>query len=79
MWHDCPVTKEEAMTEVRLAVEDLNRQEQRRERLADALLEAAEAGIKQVDLVKATGYTREHVRRLVDAARNRRNEAGAHG
>lgn len=60
------------MTELRLAVEDLNRQTERREKLADALLIATEAGIRQKDLVTETGYTREHVRRLVDAARKRR-------
>lgn len=61
------------MTEVRLALEDLRRQDERRARLADALLKATEAGVKQKDLVTETGYTREHVRRLVVEARKRRN------
>ena len=65
------------MTELRLALEDLRRQDERRARLADALLKATEAGIKQKDLVTETGYTREHVRRLVEAARKRRAEAGS--
>jgi hypothetical protein len=62
------------MTEVRTALADMNRQDERRARLADALLEATEAGIRQKDLVAETGYTREHIRRLVDAARKRRAE-----
>jgi len=33
--------------------------------LRDVLRVARDAGVKQVDLVKATGYTREHVRRLL--------------
>jgi hypothetical protein len=65
------------MTELRLAMEDLKRQDERRARVADALLEATEAGVKQKDLVTETGYTREHVRRLVEAARERREEAAA--
>lgn len=65
------------MTELRLALEDLRRQEERRERLADALLKASEAGVKQKDLVTETGYTREHVRRLVVEARKRRTKTAA--
>lgn len=65
------------MTELRLAMEDLKRQDERRARVADALLEATEAGVKQRDLVTETGYTREHVRRLVEAARERREKAAA--
>lgn len=65
------------MTEVRAALADLNRQEERRARLADALLEATNAGIQQKILVAETGYTREHIRRLVTAARKRRDEAAA--
>lgn len=65
------------MTDVRAAVADLNRQEERRARLADALLEATDAGIQQKLLVAETGYTREHIRRLVSAARKRRAQAAA--
>lgn len=65
------------MTGVRTALADLNRQEERRDRLADALLEATEAGIQQKKLVAETGYTREHIRRLVVAARKRRAESTA--
>lgn len=39
--------------------------EQRRAELADAIRAAAEADVKQVDIVRITGYTRETVRRLV--------------
>jgi DNA-binding transcriptional regulator LsrR (DeoR family) len=63
------------MTELRAAVADLRRQDERRARVADALLKATDAGIKQVELVKETGFTREHVRRLVNEARDRRAKA----
>ncbi len=33
--------------------------------LKETLREAKEAGAKQVELVEVTGYTREHVRRLL--------------
>lgn len=33
--------------------------------LREILRAARDAGVKQTDLVKATGYTREHVRRLL--------------
>jgi CRP-like cAMP-binding protein len=33
--------------------------------LADAIRADAEAGVTQVDIVRATGYTREQVRRIV--------------
>ena len=62
------------MTEVREALADLHRQNERRARLADALLKAIDAGIQQKVLVAETGYTREHIRRLVSAARKRRTQ-----
>ena len=65
------------MTGVREALADINRQEERRARLADALLEAIDAGIQQKLLVAETGYTREHIRRLVVAARKRRANSAA--
>jgi CRP-like cAMP-binding protein len=77
VWHYQSVDQEQAMTELRIAMADLKRQDERRERVADALLMATEAGIRQKDLVSATGYTREHVRRLVEAARERRDEAAS--
>jgi len=63
------------MTELQAAVIDFQLQEERRKRLGDALLAAMEAGVRQKDLVIETGYTREHIRRLVEAARKRRAEA----
>lgn len=41
------------------------RQEDARDRLVEAMRTASAAGVRQVSLVKATGYTREHVRRLL--------------
>lgn len=38
--------------------------------LADSIREAAAAGMRQVDIVRATGYTREQVR-LIVAGRTR--------
>jgi len=43
--------------------------------LADAMADAIDAGMKQSEVVQATGYTREHVRRLVREARERRSNA----
>lgn len=39
--------------------------EQRREELAAAIVQADKDGMRQVDIVKVTGYTREHVRRII--------------
>lgn len=41
--------------------------EARREELAEAIREADRDGTKQVEIVKVTGYTREHIRRIVAA------------
>ncbi len=44
-------------------------------RLAEraAILAALEDGLRQVEVVAITGYTREHVRRLADAEREARD------
>jgi hypothetical protein len=39
--------------------------EQRREELAAAIVQADKDGMRQVDIVRATGYTREHIRRII--------------
>jgi hypothetical protein len=39
--------------------------EDRRKDLVDAIRAADADGMKQVDIVKITGYTREHIRRIV--------------
>ncbi|MGC9671241.1 hypothetical protein ACNTMW_32430 [Planosporangium sp. 12N6] len=39
-----------------------------RERLAAAIVEAARSGVRQVDIVRRTGYTRERVRQICRAA-----------
>lgn len=49
--------------------------EQSQQELHAAIVEAADDGAAQVDIVKATGYTREHIRRLVEDARKKRAEA----
>jgi len=45
--------------------------ERRREELAAEIVAADQAGMRQVEIVKKTGYTRESVRRIVDNARKR--------
>lgn len=64
-----PVNEEQAMTEVRAAVRRHKAAQKRlddtHQALRDTLRAAREAGVKQVDLVTLTGYTREHVRRLL--------------
>jgi hypothetical protein len=42
--------------------------DQLRPELVDAIRAAAAEGTRQIDIVKATGYTREMVRRIVGAA-----------
>jgi hypothetical protein len=43
--------------------------EERRLELANAIVSASVGGVRQSEIVRITGYTREHVRRLVrDAA-----------
>jgi len=39
--------------------------EQRRLDLAEEIVKADRDGMRQVDIVKVTGYTREHVRRII--------------
>ncbi|WP_329521205.1 hypothetical protein [Spirillospora sp. NBC_01491] len=66
--------REEAMQELKDAVEDLRLQEQRLLRVAAALYTATKAGVKQTDLVATTGYNREQVRRHVEDEKIRRGE-----
>lgn len=42
--------------------------EQRRTQLAEAIADAARAGTKPAEIVRVTGYAREHVRRILRAA-----------
>lgn len=74
VWHDCYVTKDEAMQELKEAIEDLRRQDERLKRVAAALYAADKAGAKQVDLVAVSGYNREQVRRHVEDEKIRRGE-----
>jgi CRP-like cAMP-binding protein len=43
--------------------------ERRRLELAEVIAKAGSTGMKQVDIVRITGYTREHVRRIVNATK----------
>lgn len=62
------------MTELLEALADVRAQDQRLLRLAVTFYEADKAGVKQVDLVRSTGYTRESVRRMVEDEKIRRGE-----
>lgn len=60
---------EETVDRLKKAVRAKNAAEKRadeaRAALAVAMAEAIEAGMRQSEVVAVTGYTREHVRRLV--------------
>lgn len=62
------------MTELLEAVADVRHQSDRVLRLAAALWAADKAGVRQRDLVAETGYTREHIRRLIEDEKIRREE-----
>ena len=65
-------TESAADTDLETAARAFRRAEktldERRRVLAAAITAAAAAGVKQADIVRITGYTREHVRQLVKAA-----------
>jgi len=71
----CPVDATPEERQVRTALARLRRLEAQtkaaREDVATAVVAALEAGTKQVQLVRITGYTREHIRRLA-----RKDDAG---
>lgn len=48
-----------------------------RSKLADAMYEAAQAGMPQTEIIKISGYTREHVRRIVRQVAKEREEQGS--
>lgn len=62
------------MTELLDAVADVKAQPERVLRVAAALYEADQAGVRQRTLVIKTGYTREHIRRLIEDEKIRRGE-----
>lgn len=66
------MTSDDPTQRVTKARDALQRHDNRRDRLvADlhtAIVEALRAGVKQVDLVRTTGYTREYLRQIRKAA-----------
>jgi len=50
-------------------------EEAARRELHAAILGDAEDDVRQADIVRATGYTREHIRRILLAARSDRDQA----
>jgi hypothetical protein len=63
------VDQEQAMADVRTAVRRhkaaQKRLDETHRQLRETLKAASDAGVRQVELVQLTGYTREHVRRLL--------------
>jgi hypothetical protein len=76
VWQHDYVDREKAMTELLEAVADASKEarEQRILRMAAALYEADRQGVRQVELVKATGLTRETIRRHIEDEKIRRGE-----
>jgi hypothetical protein len=66
--------REKAMTELDAAVADARDQPTRLLRIAAALYEADKSGVKQKELIRRTGYSREHVRRRIEDEKIRRGE-----
>ncbi|WP_406072368.1 hypothetical protein [Micromonospora sp. NBC_01638] len=56
-----------AASSAQRAAEDREKVTEARDRLADAIVEAARAGMRQIDIVRVTGYTRERVRQILRA------------
>lgn len=52
----------------RRVAEARDRVPEARERLAQAIVTATQAGARQVDVIRVTGYSREQVRRILRAA-----------
>lgn len=74
VWQHDSVDRKQAMTELDAALADARDQPRRLLRIAAALYEADRSGVKQIDLVRRTGYTREHIRRRVEDEKIRRGE-----
>lgn len=64
MWHSFLVTKDQLKAAVEAYDETIKGARERRDQ---AVADAARAGIRPTDIVKITGYTREHVRRILRA------------
>lgn len=64
MWHTSGVTPDEARAKLRKLAKD-------RDRIATeeplAVVEALRAGVRQADIVRDLGRTREHIRRIARA------------
>ena len=76
VWHHDYVDREKAMTELLEAVAEASNEArvQRTLRLAAALYEADKLNLKQKDLVRETGLTRETIRRHIEDEKIRRGE-----
>lgn len=79
-----PTSEGEHLAKISALGKSIRRGEERlaRERaeLAAELVDATDDGVRQVDMVKAIDfYTRERVRQMVKAERDRRSEEAAEG
>lgn len=75
MWHHERVSdRDEAMQELKDALEDLRAQDTRLRRVAAALYKADKAKFTQKELVALTGYNREQIRRHIEDEKIRRGE-----
>lgn len=61
------VDQDAALAELDAAAMRLAEIEDARKQLRAAVRAAAEAGVKQVEIVRRSGWTREYIRRLTDA------------
>jgi outer membrane protein TolC len=69
MKSDATDALEKAVRDYRRALETVDK---RRSALAEAIVDAMEEDVRQVDIARITGYTREHVRRTAREALDRR-------
>lgn len=80
MWPSLCLVAGTTEAQLRAAVARLKRitkqEETARLAVRAAIVAALDDGMRQVDVAAITGYTREHVRRLADAEREARAEAG---
>lgn len=74
-WHATLCNTGHVTSELEHAVRAYRRSEKaytaRRRELQDAMMRATDAGIAQTQICKITGWTREQVRKMVAAARDR--------
>lgn len=66
VWHACPVDQEQELRDALKRAVALRKRGQKAER--DAIVAALRGGLRQVDVMHATGRSREHIRRVARSA-----------